>query len=219
VNSSAVESRYDETYFGIQREFGEFGAWAELPKFVRFIGPTDDVVDFGCGGGYLLHALPTSGRKIGLDVNPVARATAAKLGIETVASVDELADDSVDFVLSNHALEHCERPLDELRALVPKLRIGGRVLLCVPSETSHHRWHQDDWRNHLYTWSPMCLGNLCVAAGLVIDRASAYHHRWPPLYRRLARVGSGAFNLACRIYGLVMAHRESQVIVVAHKAG
>src|SRR5262245_66414015 len=48
----------------------------------------DDRIEFGCGGGYLLHILRARS-KVGVDVNPAARAQAARLGIETHATLAE----------------------------------------------------------------------------------------------------------------------------------
>jgi len=69
---ASASTHYDQRYFEYQKEGGNFGGHAELFKFQHFIQPTDSVVDFGCGGGFLLAEL-VCGRRVGVDVNPSAR--------------------------------------------------------------------------------------------------------------------------------------------------
>jgi len=45
-----------------------------------------------------------------------------------------VADDSQDFVLSNHFLEHCRDPLGALKNMVRVVRPGGVVYLSVPDK-------------------------------------------------------------------------------------
>ena len=48
---------YNSDYFEWQRKIGMFGSRANSFKFNRSIRPYDTVVDFGCGGGFLLKKL------------------------------------------------------------------------------------------------------------------------------------------------------------------
>jgi hypothetical protein len=49
--TSNQQSYYDSKYFAWQRSLGEFGGWANQPKFSNFIFRDDIVLDFGCGAG------------------------------------------------------------------------------------------------------------------------------------------------------------------------
>ena len=63
---------YDKNYFAWQKKVGSFGAEANKIKFEKYIIKGQKVLDFGCGGGYLLSnfqdierfggSLPTDGR-------------------------------------------------------------------------------------------------------------------------------------------------------------
>src|SRR5476651_2149980 len=108
---SATE-HYDEEYFRWQGSHGAFSAKATFHYFAPYVRTTDRVVDFGCGGAYVLSALPCRDRR-GIEVNPVARKEAERKGIKCVESADELDDDWADVVISFHALEHTENPLGE----------------------------------------------------------------------------------------------------------
>jgi SAM-dependent methyltransferase len=205
---------YGAEYFSYQRLIGSFGGWANTTKFLPFLEPEDAVLDFGCGGGYLLANLPIR-NKAGVEINPHARETAAKLGVKVYSCLDEIHD-NYDIIISNHALEHCPRPLDEIKALKKILKPHGRMLFYVPSESSLHQYKPDDPNHHLYTWSPMTLGNLFKEAGLTIVFAEAYHHRWPPHHETIARVGGRpVFEFVARIYGFWKRNQISQVRCLA----
>jgi SAM-dependent methyltransferase len=214
MNNTAVH--YDQTYYSWQSSIGEFGGWANRTKFEKHIESHHSVIDFGCGGGFLLKGLACNG-KIGIEVNETARRSAAALGIEALESASNILDDWADVIISNHALEHCERPLDELRALYPKLKSKGKVIFVVPSETITYSFKPGDINQHLYTWSPMNLGNLFTRVGFRVDECVPLFHKWPPHYAKIARLGGRPlFDLCCKIY----AHWERtsyQVRLVAHK--
>jgi SAM-dependent methyltransferase len=211
-----VSTHYDATYFDWQASIGEFGGWANLAKFLPYLKETDEVLDFGCGGGFLLRNIACR-KRVGVEVNPSALSAAVGNGIEGYRSVDDVPDRYVDVVISNHALEHTLRPLDELRTLRQKLRPGGRIVFVVPCESIRMKYKPNDVSHHLYTWSPLSLGNLFAEAGFTVIESRPYIHKWPPGYRQLARVvGRKTFDLVCRIYG----HLERswfQVRVIGHK--
>src|SRR5260370_2371115 len=92
-----------------------------------FIRATDTVLDFGCGGGDLLLALSCA-RRFGIEPNDAARTVAIAAGIDTFPTLDDIANASIDIAITHHALEHCMRPLDELRGLRRVLRSDGRLV-------------------------------------------------------------------------------------------
>lgn len=206
-----------EEYFAWQREGALLGAELEAPKFTPFIGPDDVVVDFGCGTGYLLEQLPAA-RRIGVEVNDAARAHAASRGLEVVASSTELADGTADVVITNHALEHTLRPLDELRDLRRVLRPGGRLVLYVPLDDWRRQRHPDpsDINHHLYTWTPLLLANLLDEAGFTVERADVVTSAWPQFHEQLYRLlPRPAFDAACRVWAVLRRHR--QVMALAQR--
>ena len=207
---------YDADYYAWQAPIGEFGGWANLTKFERYIRQDADVLDFGCGGGYLLHNLKCR-RRVGVEVNSSAAAVARSNGVEVYECVADVADDYVDIVVSDNALEHTLRPLDELRGLLPKLRVGGKAVLVVPCEAISHRYAPNDINHHLYSWSPMSLGNLMTEAGYTVLECEPYIHKWPPRYRTIAAIGGRPlFEASCRIFAR-LARSWFQVRVVAER--
>jgi len=199
--SDRVSEHYDDDYFNWQSEAGEFGGWANQTKFIKYIAQDDVVLDFGCGGGYLLKNIDCK-KRLGVEINPLAAETAKRNGVEVYSKVEDVQDESIDVIISNHALEHALQPLDELRELKKKLKVGGKVIFVVPCENISMRYKSDDINHHLYSWSPMCLGNLFVEAGYSLIESKAYIHKWPKRSVLIRRIGGRRlFDLACRIYG------------------
>lgn len=194
---------YDGDYFLYQEENGAFGGWANVTIFQPHVSPTARVIDFGCGGGFLLAAL-TAAEKIGVEPNSTARERARLNGIQAYADATPIPDDWADVIISMHALEHCLHPLVELQRLHRKLRPGGRCVFVVPCETIQMRYSPKDVNYHLYSWSPMALGNLFTEAGFLVDDCGPHISQWPPLASRFGKaLGHTAFDLLSKVVGHV----------------
>ena len=148
---------------------------------------------------------------MGVEINKSAADTAKNNGIEVFRSVAEVPDDYVDVIISNNALEHTLQPLEELKSLYRKLQVGGKIVFVVPCESIGYTYKPNDINNHLYSWSPMCLGNLFTEAGFSVIESKPYIHKWPrikyiwpAMYKFIAKVGGRRlFEIACRIYGRI----------------
>jgi len=225
IQPAATTSHYGAEYFKYQFEIGRFGGWANVTKFSQYIHPGMKVLDFGCGCGHLLANVNCK-EKVGVEINPFARAEAEKSGIQTVASTSEIEDGWADIIISNHALEHCQHPLQELQALLPKVASRGLVVFVVPCEAAKNRYRTHDPDHELYSWGPMSLANLFSEAGFTVVESKAYIHCWPPRFvPRLLRSlgGRWLFEVGCRIYGALTylnlsPASFSQIRVVARRA-
>jgi SAM-dependent methyltransferase len=196
-----LASHYDAAYFDWQKNIGEFGGWANAPRFAAIIKGDDTVLDFGCGGGYLLKNLPGK-RKLGIEINPHARPVAAANGVEVFSDISEIPDNSVDTIVSNHCLEHVPHPMKALVELRSKLKVGGYAMFVVPCETIHDAYHPTNIDHHLYTWNPRTLGNLFHDAGYEVLSVKRDKFRWPPkIYQQIASVGGRfGFELAAKLW-------------------
>jgi SAM-dependent methyltransferase len=194
---------YDGDYFNWQSSIGEFGGWANKTKFSKYISEDHTVLDFGCGGGFLLKQLNCKNR-IGVEINPSAAEQARQNGVKVYSDAQDVPDNSVDIIISNNALEHTFRPLDELKELKSKLKSGGKIIFVVPCESISYNYVSKNVNHHLYSWSPMCLGNMFTEAGYSLIESKPYIHKWPPKYDLIAKIGGRKlFELACRIYGRI----------------
>lgn len=210
-------THYDAAYFEWQRTIGEFGGWANRPKFTPHIRPTDDVLDFGCGGGFLLKNIACR-RRLGLEINPDAAQVARANGIEVYSTLADIPDDSADVVISNHCLEHVPHPLRALIELRSKLRSEGLAVFAVPCEDITSKYVPGNTDYHLYTWSPLNLGNLFTEAGYQVISSEPYKKKWPPFRQHIARFfGRPGFDLASWLWWRIRHDGAYEVLLVARK--
>lgn len=194
---------YDKNYFSWQKHIGEFGGRANLIKFDRHITAKDKVIDFGCGAGYLLQNIKCA-QKIGIDINPIARKEAHKRGIKVVGRISEVADNWADIIISNNALEHTQNPLKILSELKNKLKINGKIIFYIPCDSQTKKYSKSDINKHLFSWSPMNVGNLFSQAGYEVISAEPFFNKWPPFYRQIEKVvGLAIFQAIAFLYGFL----------------
>ena len=218
-NAEMVSDHYDERYFARQVEIGTFGGWANQIKFQSEIKPTDDVLDFGCGSGFLLKGLTCASRS-GIEINPAAIPVARKNGVTVYTAVEDAPEAAFAVLVANHAPAHPLRPLDHLEVPRTKLKVGGKLVLVVPCEGLSNAYRPGDINNHLYTWNPMTLGNLLTEAGFQVRESKAFVHKWPMGWRRFKGLyfrNRWLFDFLSRIRGQ-MSRQSAQVRVVAIRA-
>ncbi len=65
---------YDKNYWDYQKKIGQnfFHTHAVINKFKSFVNPEDAVLDFGCGGGFVLNTLNCK-KRVGIEINPHAQ--------------------------------------------------------------------------------------------------------------------------------------------------
>ncbi len=171
-----------QAYFARQDEAGPGAVW-DLFFWTPYISVSDDIVEFGCGAGHLLSALP--GRtKVGVEINPTAAAAAAARGLEVRPSTEGLQSGTFSRAISSHALEHVSSPHSALVELRRLLRPDGELLLLLPLDDwrtrKHRRYEQHDADMHLYTWTPQHLGNLLTSSGFEPLQIDVVTYCWPP---------------------------------------
>lgn len=186
-------------------------------KFAGFVRPEDTVLDFGCSSGELLASLDVAER-IGIEVNAVTRDEAIRAGLRVLTSLHSIADQSVDVVISNHALEHVLSPHSALRDLRRVLRPAGRLVLCVPADDwrNARRWRSGDPDHHVFAWTPLTLGNLLTEAGFNPVFVRMRQRAWPPMYKHLHRLPHLAWEATCLAWAILRRRRE--ILAVAEPA-
>ena len=202
-HADTVTGHYDYDYFfNSQKRNGEIGGKANLFKFESYIRPDDNVLDFGCGGGFLLNNI-TCKSKVGVELNPHARRYCQENhGILAHSSLDAIEDGVFDVVISNHCIEHVKDPYETIEKLKGKLRPGGRIVICVPLDAYSYEWTPHDVCNHLYSFSPMNLGNILQGVGFTEISSRPLLHKWVPKYRLVIRYfGWRAFHWMSHVYG------------------
>jgi SAM-dependent methyltransferase len=212
-------SHYNETYFKYQKKIGSFGGLANKFKFQRFISKDDYVLDYGCGGGFLLDQLACK-KKIGFEINNIAKKYLREnFKFSVVDKMIELEDNSLDLVISNHCLEHVSNPINVISQLYNKIKKNGKIVIYVPHDKYNYRFSNSDIDNHYYSFSPSNLGNIIKECGFEIIELGTLLHRWPPYYLKIYKLfGLNIFHFLSRIYGL-LDRRRTQSFVVGIKHG
>lgn len=203
-----------EAYFAYQNELGEVAGRLNARKFAAFVRPTDRVLDFGCGGGWLLRELQ-SAEKVGVDLNPAAREQCKQNGIEVYADVASVPG-LVDVLVSNHCLEHVPYPIEALKQLKAKLRPDGKLILVVPIDDwrAQRRYNSADINHHLHTWTPLLLGHTLTEAGFIVESVRVLTDAWPPKVATAYRIlPKGAFAALCWTWSVLRNRR--QLVAVA----
>jgi SAM-dependent methyltransferase len=211
----SVSDHYDETYFSWHGKFQD-RSWANATHFNKYCKSNSRVLDFGCGAAAILDSLDV-GEKHGFEPNEAAAEVATKKGIVMHPSLKSIPDNYFDVIISNSALEHCLTPYEDLKILSNKLKPDGLAVFVVPCETIRVKWKPKDHNWHLFTWSPMCLGNLFSESGYDVIESKRLKHRWPPKSGFWVRiVPRKVFQFLCIISGHLPA-KIYQTRVVARR--
>jgi SAM-dependent methyltransferase len=193
-----------EEYFKWQSGTGHFGARINAHKFRHLVKESDTVIDFGCGGGFLLARLNCQ-RRLGVEINPAARKHAHDLGIECFASAEDVPDGIADLIISDHALEHVPYPIGALTTLRHKLKPAGLLSICVPIDNwrRERRYDRNDQNHHLHTWTPQLLGSSLFEAGFEVKSIHARIFAWPGRWTVACygRLPYSVFRAICFSYG------------------
>ena len=135
-------------------------------------GKETRVLDVGCGSGILVFALGLAGVKNVIGVDPFMSggrdlSTGGRLIHQDLSEVDG----SYDLIMFHHSLEHVPDPEASLREALKRLTPGGRVLIRMPTPSSHAfetygaAWVSLDAPRHLVVPSRPGLESLCERVG------------------------------------------------------
>jgi ArsR family transcriptional regulator len=124
-------------------------SWAAWARALGHLLPPLDIVDIGCGEGYLtLEAARWARSVIGIDRSSevLERATALarrrRVSNVTWKKGDfrklPVKDESIDVALLSQSLHHAADPADALSEAIRVLRPGGRVLISTFENTIRH---------------------------------------------------------------------------------
>lgn len=167
-------SFYNKEYWKWQSQGVELGGKIQAQiLFQEYINKNDKVLDFGCGSGTTLKNL-TCSEKVGFEINPYAiKFNIEENKINTYSTFENLTDNYFDIIISNHALEHTPTPYEDLLKLKDKLKIGGKIVIYVPSmedelgklNKQNNKFDLNDRDNHLFNWNYQLLSNLVIKCG------------------------------------------------------
>jgi SAM-dependent methyltransferase len=171
-------------------------------KFKKFISSNESVLDLGCGNGEILKNIDC-GARIGIEINEESKEVATNNKIEVFESTNEIKSESVDVVISHHALEHLDEPYMTLLEINRILLDEGKLILVVPAENPHRKgkkkYKRNDIAQHLYCWNAQTLGNLVIRAGFKIEVC------------KVSNAGESTYLKSCKRFPLL--YNMSKIIV------
>jgi SAM-dependent methyltransferase len=185
-------------------------------KLQPFVKPDDAVVEFGVGTNVNLRFLQCR-RRVGYDVNDVARRACERFGVEYTSDLGGMAG-SFTVVVCHHVLEHVADPFATLETITTLLEPGGTLILCVPFETlrRYRRYRPGDRNHHLFSWNALTLGNLVSDAGFRVESVRVSPFGFEQRLAFLARYGTCAYRMGLWLVRTVVPTEE--VFLVARKA-
>lgn len=211
-----MKNHYDSAYYRWQKKSGELGALIDLWKFQPYIKKNSRVLDFGCGGGYILEKLACK-EKYGVEINASAIREARKRGVVIFRDLKHIPKDMrFDVIISHHTLEHLENPAAILKQLHSRMKKNGLSVHVVPVNDwrNDKLYYPGDINKHLYTWTPLLLGNLFVRCGYKVKNIKILTHAWLPLskytYRLLPHF---LYHFGCKIWSFITRNRQIMIIV------
>ena len=209
-------ANYNKNYFDWQKKDSIFGAIANKPKFNDIIKENYTVLDFGCGGGYLLANYKNIHR-YGVEINSEAHKECELNGVKVFSNSNEIPENFFDLIISNNALEHVENPLQELKNLYKGLKQKGKICIVVPCDNITNKFRDNDPDFHFFSFSPLNLGNILTAANFKLIESKPFISKWPPFYKIFQKfLGWKLFFIICKIYGMV-SNKWWQVKAIAEK--
>lgn len=152
-------------------------SWMAWSRALGSLLPPLDVVDLGCGEGYLtIETARWARRVIAIDESPSvlerARAMATRQGVKNITWKHgrlervPLHDASVDVVLLSQALHHAAEPARALAESARVLRPDGRVLI-LDLRTHEEAWVRAKLGDRWLGFDDDALRRLVAGAGLV----------------------------------------------------
>lgn len=173
--------------------------------YIAGLGAGQEVLDVGCYTGQLLASLPAGTRLYGVEPNARAAERAALLGVDIVADhFEELAevDRHFDVITACDVIEHVPDPLQFLRLVRPRLRIGG-VLLLTTGNVDAWLWRIVGSRfwycyfpEHISFIGRRWLGLMPPRAGFIAEQTLAFGNGFRGYSGATVRSLGGAFIYA-----------------------
>lgn len=95
-------------------------------------GDENNILDFGAGIGTIANYFAKE-KIICLEIDDQQREIISKRGFNTISSLDQIPDGSLDFVYSSNVLEHVFDDLQVVKDIYKKMRSGACIVLYLPA--------------------------------------------------------------------------------------
>jgi len=174
-----IEKDYDKDYYLSNTRL----AYKILTEFKK--KPSDlSFLDFGMGWGNWAKTVASFGvNSFGVEISEERIENAKKYGIKNL-KLDDLKENSFDFINTDQVFEHISDPKSIIEKLSKSLKKGGILRICVPDGNSiHEKLKVMDWaspkghKNSLNVVAPLEHIN-CFTTTSLIDLAKNSGLQW-----------------------------------------
>jgi SAM-dependent methyltransferase len=172
INSTSSPLNYlaynESAYWGVKKSLEEIVTNKQGTK----------ILEIGSGMGYLTYSLIKEDYNVvGLDISDVAVKTANyKFGNYFVCAdlyeYSTLHSESFDVVILTEVIEHVEKPVDFIRAILKVLRSDGRIIITTPNRSIYDNkviWASDSPPVHLWWFSEDSMRFIANELNIEID--------------------------------------------------
>jgi SAM-dependent methyltransferase len=185
-------------------------------KFQPLVKSNDTVLEFGAGLGVNLLNLRCK-QRVAFDASDAGRQICATAGVKFTTDIEELQAEGFSVVICNHVLEHVPDPIQILEQIGEFLGPGGRMILCVPFETTrrHRQFRPDDADHHLFAWNVQTLGNLVTSVGFKIEHIGLRAFGFEQRLAFLAKYGQPFYQMG--LWAARIPFPIQEILLVAQK--
>ncbi len=145
-------------------------------QLLESLSKSKNLLDIGCGTGEFLNTCQKNGFKVeGIEPSVPAAEQARKnfsLNVNDESHLENLEDESFDFISMWHVLEHVYHLNNRVLQLKRLVKNNGFIIIAVPNRTSYdaqhykEHWAAYDVPRHLYHFSPKNIEQLFSNHGL-----------------------------------------------------
>lgn len=192
---------------------------SEIKKIINFFKKRPfeiKILDFGMGWGYWCQMAKAFGCDvIGLELSQKRIDFAKKNGIRVINNLEEISNNSLDFINTEHVFEHIANPLEVLKELWELLSDGGIIKIAVPNGRKIKRniakgnWHatKDALHplEHINCFTNKTLIKLAHEVGLQLMRQPSFFV-FPMNFKSIAKfffgrwIGTTLYFKKCSLY-------------------
>ena len=191
------QSWVDRVAGSLDRHYSPGRTWESVARALTLVCDLGDVADLGAGDGAIAELLAPCARSItGVDKSErmvdegQKRLRRAHLKHVRLIAGDmhavPLADESVDFVLSQQSLQYADDPAQVCKEIARILRPNGRALVVTVAAHKHAEVRKQFGHIHLGFSAAQLRGFLRGTSLQIVRTSSAGRERRPPQFEAIA---------------------------------